>query len=97
MSQTHKKHLAKSASHPSAAPEVRHTLVIGLAIFLLSLVSLFIYNGIEELRLSKNNHELIRRQAIMRRHNLVRQYDRDHDKQIDQDEANFGALNSYQF
>ncbi len=96
MSQSHKQNLPKSAAHPSAH-EVQHTLVIGLAIVLLSLVSLFMYNGVKELRLSKNNHELVRRQAIMRKHNLVRQYDRDHDKQINQDEANFGALNSYQF
>lgn len=97
MSQSHKRKLPKATALHSVAPEVQQTLVIGLAIFLLSLVSLFIYNGVEELRHSKNNHELIRRQAIMRRHNLVRQYDRDHDKHIDQDEANFGALNSYQF
>jgi hypothetical protein len=76
---------------------VRSALVLSFAIVILSLVCLSIYNGIEQLHISKNHHELVRRQKLLRKHNLLRQYDRDHNKVIDQDEANFGSLNSYQF
>ena len=83
--------------NPGSDTKVKQASVIAIAIILLSLISLFLYNGVEELRISKNSHELVRRQRLLRKHNLFRQYDRDHNKVIDQEEANFGALNSYQF
>lgn len=76
---------------------VRDALIIAFQLVLLSVVCLFIYNGVEQLQHSKNHHELIKRQRLLRAHQLLLQYDSNHDKKISDAEINFAALNSYQY
>ncbi len=76
---------------------VRDALIIAFQLVLLSVVCLFLYNGVEQLQQSKNHHELIKRQRLLRAHQLMLQYDSNHDKKISDAEINFAALNSYQY
>jgi len=71
-------------------------LIIALALALTNLVLLFIYNGVEQLKKNDSRHELIRKARVLRKQQLLLQYDRNRDGAIDEDEAAFASLNTYQ-
>lgn len=76
---------------------VRDAIIIAFQLVLLSVVCLFLYNGIEQLKHSKNHHELIKRQRLLRAHQLLKQFDSNQDRKLSDAELNFASLNSYQY